>query len=252
MKIKPISLSSLKVVELLSFLKHLASILEIYPELSPVLKGLVDQLKKRIVEMSMYESDVTFEQETKQVSSLSKRRTESLKAFNNYIETYIYSEDSSLRGAATLVRAPLKENWNELMYKGQKSQTGSILKIDELYKGNKRYVDALAAIKAKEFWDRVIQYDSSYESSYKKRNELITSQKNVTASYIVARNAIAECRKLLQFIQTSYDVENKPEWGEIVGKINVEIDDVMAMLRTRKTLAKKAKESQKDDEKPKI
>ena len=61
---------------------------------------------------------------------------------------------------------------------------------------------------------------------------------------VVARR---QCADILEMLNALNLVDPRPEYDELVARVNLEIDTVMQQVRTRKTLAAKAKKKAEGD-----
>lgn len=241
MKLKSIRLTSLRVVELLSFFRQIVPVLLLYPTLNAKLKRMAEGLSKTQGALSAAQNQGSFEGETNAIKVALKKRSESLKLFLKFVDAFTHSDNPTVQEQANLVVAAVKKELPALTRSGQKAQTGSIVGLNELFTTNSRYADALVALNAKPFWAKVMDDDESYTGTYSNRTELKAAEADAESASTIAKTACAECRTVLDLLEDLYNVEEKPEYLDMINKINVEIDAVMAIVHTRETLAEKAK-----------
>jgi hypothetical protein len=241
MKLKSIRLTSLRVVELLSFLKQIVPVLLLHPTLNAKLKRMADSLSKTQATLSVAQNQGSFEGETKAVKQAAKKLTESVKLFVKFVDAFTHSDNATVKEQANLIITAVKKEMPTLTRSGQKAQIGSIVGLNDLFTNNSRYAEALVALNAKSFWEKVMVDDEDYNGTYSNRTDVKASEADAESASTIAKAACTECRAVLDLLDDLYNVEEKPEYLEMITKINLEIDAVMATLHTRETLAKKAK-----------
>jgi hypothetical protein len=241
MKIKSIHLSSLRVVEMLAFLKHIVPILKLHSALNAKLKGKVDGLSQTTEMLSKAQIQGSFEGETGALKQATSKLTESLKLFYKFVDAFSHSDNPTTKEQATLVLTAVKKEIPNLMKRGQKAKVGSVEGLNQLFTTNSRYGESLVALSAKPLWAKVMADYESYDGIYSNRNDIQASEEGGESAYKISKAAHVECKAVLDFLEDLYCVEEKPEYLEMITKINLEIDAVMAIVHTRKTLAEKAK-----------
>ena len=82
---------------------------------------------------------------------------------------------------------------------------------------------------------------------YSNRTAVKASEEDAESAYEISKTVRPQVKALLEFLDDLYSVEEKPEYADMIGKINVEIDAVMAVIHTRETLAEKAKKEKEQN-----
>lgn len=246
MKIKSIYLKNLRVVELLTFLKHIYPVLILYPAASAKLKRLVEELAKTMVELSASQNRGSFEGETQSIKQANKNRTESLKLFCKYVDAFSHSDNPTVKEQAILLLTAIKKEKSNLSGSSQKGQTGGVDGLNTLFTTNSRYSDALLALSAKPFWDKVMVEDGNYDGKYSNRTEVMASEEGTDSASEVSKRVRVACTAVFELVEDLYNVEEKPEYLDMITKINIEIDATMATIHARETLAAKAKEEEQN------
>ena len=244
-KFRSIRLISLHVGEVYSFLLIVHQTLKATPNLNAKLQRLCDELGVVLVELKKAMNKGDFKNESSAVKSADKMRDNRIVAFNLLIESASYSDNPTIKGLADLILNALNDAGKRIAALSLKEETSAIHALNELFTTNPRYVDALAGLKANESWTSVWNAQLNFESVYGYRNGKMVEEKQDAAAYEVAKKARTLCSTIFELVEDLNNVEEKPEYLAIIDKINPEIDKTMAVVRTRETLAAKAKEEAK-------
>lgn len=251
MRIKTIRLYNLRVVEQLAFLKHILPILMQHHANNAKLKRLVEGLSKSTMELSVAQNRGSFKGETESVKQANKSRTECLKVFSKFVDAFSHSDNPSIKEAATLILAAIKKERANFTSSKQNGQTGSIDGLNSLFTTNIRYADALAALGGKPLWDKVMLADESYDGKYSNRTELKASAEGEESATEITKKTYTECKDIFEMVESLYNVEEKAEYLDVINKINVEIDAIMAIVHKRESNAEKESEEKQEEQKRK-
>ncbi len=247
MKTKSIHLSNLRVVELLTFLERILPVLNQNAALNAKLKQKVDELVRATQELAAAQSQGSFENETKAVKQAAKRLNESIKLFVKFVDAFTHSDSAATKEQATLILSAVRREMPTLTGGVQKAQPGVVDGLNQLFTTNSRYADSLVALGAKPFWTKVMDEKSSFEGVYSNRTAVKASEEDAESAYEISKTVRPQVKTLLEFLDDLYSVEEKLEYADMIGKINVEIDAVMAVIHTRETLAEKAKKEKEQN-----
>jgi len=240
-----IRLHSLHVGEVYSFLLIVHETLKATPNLNAKLQRLCDELGVVLAELKKAMSTGDFKNESSAVKSADKKRDNRIIAFRLLIESASYSDNPTTEELANLILNALNEAGRNIAGLSLKEETAAIHSLNELFTTNSRYVDALEGLKAKDSWAGAWNAQQDFEAVYGYRNGIMVEEKLDAAAYEVAKKARTLCSTILELVEDLNNVEEKPEYLAIIEKVNVEIDKTMAIVRTRETLAAKAREEEK-------
>lgn len=251
MRIKTIRLYNLRVVEQLAFLKHILPILMQHHANNAKLKRLVEGLSKSTVELSIAQNRGSFKGETESVKQANKSRTESLKMFCKFVEAFSHSDNPTIKESATLLLAAIKKERANFTSSNQNGQTGSIDGLNSLFTTNPRYTDALSALGGKPFWDKVMLADENYNGRYSNRTELKAGAEADESATEITKKTYTQCKDIFEMVESLYNVEEKAEYLDVINKINVEIEAIMAIVHKRESNAEKESEENQEEKKKK-
>lgn len=244
-RIHTLSFQSLRIGELFAFLQLVLPILKLYPALSAKLVRLVEELAKTMVALEATASRASYESQTKAIKAADTKRDRSLSRFNQYIESFLFSDDPAEEEHACLIKKSLKDAGN-INNQSLKEETSTIHGLNTLFTTNVRYVQALAALNATELWGKVWDDELVFEQTFGYRSGIMVEEKVDAAAYEVAKIARQQCSAIFELIEDSFNVEEKPEYLAMMEKINLEVDKTMAAVRPRVTLAAKQTEEKKN------
>lgn len=237
-RIHTLSFQSLRIGELFAFLQLVLPILKLYPALSAKLVRLVEELAKTMVALEATASRASYESQTKAIKAADTKRDRSLSRFNQYIESFLFSDDPAEEEHARLIKKALRDAGN-INNQSLKQETTTIHGLNVLFTTNSRYVEALTALNATELWGKAWADELAFEETFGYRSGVMIEEKAEAAAYEVAKKARQQCSTIFELIEDSYNVEEKPEYLAMMEKINLEVDRTMAIVRTRATLAAK-------------
>lgn len=243
-KIKTLNFQDLRIGELFAFLTLVLPALKACPAAGAKLKRLLDELAKTMVTLEAITNRGSFEEQTKSVKSSDAKRDKSLSRFQHFVEYFKMSDDGKEAEAANLILKALKDAGN-FFHMGLKDETTALHGLNVLFTTNSRYVDALTLLKATAEWAKVWANQQEFEAAYGHRSDIMADEKTESSAYDISKKAKSQCSDIFELIEDVYNVEEKPEYLDIMNKINLEIDKTMAVVRTRETLAAKAKEEAK-------
>jgi hypothetical protein len=205
---------------------------------------MLEELAQTMVVLEAATNSGSFEEQTKLVKSSDAKRDKSLSRFLHFVEYFKMSDDEKEVGAANLILKALKDAGN-IYQMGLKDETTAIHGLNVLFTTNSRYVDALALLKATAEWGKVWANQQEFEAAYGYRNNVMADEKLEASAYEISKTAKSQCSAIMELVEDLYNVEEKPEYLAIIDKVNLEIEKTMAVVRTRETLAAKAKEEAK-------
>lgn len=243
-KFKTLKLDHLRIGELFAFLTLVLPIINACTTSGAKLKRLLEELAKTMVALEAATNQGSFVDQTQKVKGADQDRDRGLSRFNHHVAYFAMSDDEKEVEAANLILQALKDAGN-ILRMGLKDETTAIHGLNVLFTTNSRYVAALALLKGTAEWGKVWAYQLKFEEVYGYRNGVMVEEKSEAAAYEVAKTARQQCSAIFELVESLYNVEEKPEYLAIMEKINLEIDRTMAVVRTRETLAAKAKEEAK-------
>jgi hypothetical protein len=240
-KFSSLSLHYLRVGELFTFLHQVLPFFKAYDAAGAKHQRLVGELSDTIAAMKSAIISGSLKTQTKTVNRGDTRRDKSLSRFQHYVQYFQLGDDDIEANAANLLLKAIKDA-GDIYHMGVKGKTSAIHGINELFSSNSRYVEALALLKATAEWGKVWATQQTFEAAYGNRSQLVVEEKVDAAAYKLAKKARRQCSALFQLVESLYSVEEKKEYLEIIAKVNLEIEQTMAVVRTRRTLAAKKKE----------
>lgn len=243
-KINNLSFQRLRVGELSAFITLILPIINACPTIGDKLKRLLQELAQTMVALEASTNPASFEPQTKAVKAADKNRDRSLSRFVHLVEYFQLSDVAAEAEAANLILKAIKDS-GDIFHMGLKAETSALHGLNALFTTNPRYVAALTLLKATAEWGKVWALQQEFETTYGYRNGVMVEEKPDAAAYEVAKTASKQCSSILELVEDLYNVEEKPEYLAIMEKVNVEIDKTMAIVRTRETLAAKAREEEK-------
>lgn len=243
MKTNSIHLAALQVGEVFSFIKLVIAIFSPIPTLNAKLKELVAGLTKTMADMEGVMSSPTYLFETKNKKAKDAKRDCEYLFFKSFIDTFTHSSNPTITEAANLIYKTLKDAGNVQSLKLDK-ETSALYGLNNLFTTNERYIAALQTLNAKPMWDAVMAAQAEFEKEYISLSEMKVKESEQVAAYELAKVARTQCTGIMEMLDALNLVDPKPEYDELIAKINHEIDVVMQQLRTRQTNAAKAKEEQ--------
>ena len=251
MKFAKIYFCNIRVKELSDFLHVIFPILNALGVQNAKLKGLLVGLSLAITELDGAIPKVSLKGETRGVKECDDHRDGEYLTFRTFIEAFTHSRNLTIREQAMLIYDTLKSNgYYTLNSLPLKEESTAIRTLDGLFKVG-RLADALTALNGKTLWQNVVVAQDEFEGAKANRSELEVTEDAGDAAYQVGKRAKAKCTEVFDLVEALYMVEDKAEYAEAITKVNLEIDALMALMRTRATLAAKAKEEQKKaDNKP--
>ena len=251
MKFAKIYFCNIRVKELSDFLRVVFPILNTLGVLNAKLKELLVGLSLVMAELDGAIPKVSLKGETRGVNECDDHRDGEFLTFRTFIEAFTHSRNPTVREQAMLIYDTLKSNgYYTLNSLPLKEESTAIRTLDELFKVG-RLADALTALSGRPLWQNVVVAQDEFEGAKANRNELEVAEDAGDAAFLVAKRAKAKCAEVFEMVEALYMVEGKAEYAEAMAKVNLEIDALMALMRTRATLAAKAKEEKKkEDNKP--
>jgi len=246
MKFTKIYFCNIRVKELSDFLRVIFPILNALGVQNAKLKGLLVGLSLAMAELDGAIPKVSLKGETRSVHERDDHRDGEYLTFRTFIEAFTHSRNATIREQAMLIYDTLKSNsFYTLNSLPLKEESTAIRTLDGLFKEG-RLADALTALNGKPLWQNVVDAEEEFEGVKANRSELEVTEDAGDAAFQVAKRAKAKCTEVFDLVEALYLVEGKAEYAEAMAKVNLEIDALMALMRTRATLsAKKAKEANK-------
>ena len=248
MKTNSVYLTKMQVGEVFNFIKLIIFILSPVPNLNARLKELVTGLAKTMADMEGVMSSPTYIAETKNKKAKDAKRDSEYLCFKTFIEAFIHSSNPTTYEAANLIFKALRDAGNVQSMKLDK-ETSALYGLNDLFTTNERYIAALQALSAKPMWDAVMAAQAEFEEVYHLLSNVKVKESEDVAAYELAKVARRQCADILEMLDALNLVDPKPEYDELIAKINHEIDVVMQQLHARQTLAAKAKKEQSEPKK---
>ena len=245
MKTKSIHFAALQVGEVFSFILQVVAIFRSSDSLNARLHERVEGLSKTIVEMEGVISRASFAVEGKKRKATDSKRDSEYLCFKTFIEAFIHSSNPTTYEAANLIFKALRDAGNVQSMKLDK-ETSALYGLNDLFTTNERYIAALQALSAKPMWDAVMAAQAEFEEVYHLLSNVKVKESEDVAAYELAKVARRQCADILEMLDALNLVDPKPEYDELIAKINHEIDVVMQQLHARQTLAAKAKKEQSE------
>jgi hypothetical protein len=235
----------MQVGEVFSFIKLVIAIFSPIPTLNAKLKDLVAGLSKTMADMEGVMSSPTYLIETKNKKAKDAKRDGEYLFFKSFNEAFTHSSDPTINAAANLIYKALKDAGNVQSMKLDK-ETSALYALNSLFTTNERYIEAMQTLNAKPMWDAVMTAQAEFEKEYSLLSEMKVKESEQVAAYELAKVARTQCTGVLEMLDALNLVDPKPEYDELIAKINHEIDTVMQQIRKRQTLAAKAKKGQSE------
>ena len=247
MKFKTIYTNSIRVKELSNFLHVVFPILNALGILNVKLKELLVGLSVAMVELDKAIPKVSLKGETRGVNEKDDYRDGEFLTFRTFIEAFTHSRNPTVREQALLIYDTLKANgYYTLNGLPLNEESTAIRTLDELFREG-RLAEALVALNGKPLWQNVVVAQDEFEGVKANRSELKVTEDAGEAATLVAKRARAKCTQVFELVEALYLVEGKAEYADAITRVNLEIDAAMALVRTRATLAEKAKDEQKKE-----
>lgn len=245
MKFTSIHFSNIRIKELSDFLHVVYPILNALGVQNAKLKGLLVGLSLAITELDGAIPKISLKGETRSVNEYDDHRDGEFLTFRTFIEAFTHSRNLTLREQALLIYDTLKSNgYYTLNSLPLKEESTAIRTLDGLFKVG-RLADALAVLNGMPLWQNVVVAQEEFEGEKTNRSELEVVENAGDAASLVAKRAKAKCAEVFELVEALYLVEDKVEYADAMARVNLEIDALMALMRTRATLAAKAKEEKK-------
>lgn len=246
MKTKSIHFAALQVGEVFSFILQVVAIFRSSDSLNARLHERVEGLSKTIVEMEGVISRASFAVEGKKRKATDSKRDSEYLCFKSFIEAFIHSTNPAINEAANLIFATLKEAGSVQRLKLDK-ETSTIYGLNSLFSTNERYIAALKTLNGRSQWDVVMAAQLEFEEESKMLGAVKVKEAEPLSAYKLSVVARRQCADILEMLNALNLVDPRPEYDELVARVNLEIDTVMQQVRTRKTLAAKAKKKAEGD-----
>lgn len=240
-KFSTLSFQSLKISELFAFLSLVLPILKSYQTLNAKLKRFLEELAITMVELETAMKQSSFEEESKAILAADENRMKAIKRFRLRLESFLYSDIGIEEQAAKLIQNALREG-GRITSMSMKDRSSAIHALNELFTQSPRYINALSLMEIASEWSTVWAKHEAFITEWTNRSSLMAEEKVVAPAYDVAKRARQQCDTILEYIEDLYNIEEKPEYAELMVKVNVEIDKTMSIVRMRETLAAKARE----------
>lgn len=237
-------LSGIRVNELADFLHVIYPFLDTLGPLNPKLKLELVGLSAIMVELDAALPKTTFKGETRNVNDIDDHRDGEYLTFRTFIEAFTHSRNATTREQALLIQDTLKANCYTLNSLPLKEESSTIRTLNGLFSTG-RHAAALASLSAQPLWQNVMAAQEEFDAATGTRNKLEVAEDAGEAAYVVAKRAKVQCTEVFELVEALYKVEEKAEYADAIGKVNHEADAVVALIRTRETLAKKKKEEAK-------
>ena len=245
MKFTSIHFSNIRVKELSDFLHVIFPILNALGVHNAKLKGMLVGLSLAMTELDGAIPKISLKGETRSVRENDDHRDGEFLTFRTFIEAFTHSRNLTIREQAMLIYDTLKSNgYYTLNSLPLKEESTAIRTLDELFKVG-RLADALTALNGKTLWQNVVVAQEEFDGAKTNRSELEVAEDAGDAAFLVAKRAKAKCAEVFEMVEALYMVEDKAEYADAMTKVNLEIEALMALMRTRATLAAKAKEAKK-------
>ncbi|WP_320053696.1 DUF6261 family protein [uncultured Acetobacteroides sp.] len=244
MKTNSVYLTKMQVGEVFNFIKLMLALFSPIPNLNARLKELVTGLSKTMADMEGVMSSPTYIIETKNKKAKDTKRDSEYLCFLTFTEAFTHSSNPAINEAANLIHKALKDAGNVQSMKLDK-ETSALYGLNNLFTTNERYIAALQTLNAKLMWDAVMAAQAEFEKEYSLVSDMKVKESEQVAAYELAKVARKQSAGILEMLDALSLVDPKPEYDELITKINHEIDLVMQQLRTRQTLAAKAKKEPK-------
>lgn len=246
MKTKSIHFAALQVGEAFSFTRQVAAIFRSSATLNARLKELVEGLAKTIIELEGVMSRAAYTVEIKNKKAKDTKRDSEYLCFKSLAEAFIHSTNPAVNEAANLVYKSLKDAGSVQRLKLDK-ESSALYGLNSLFTTNERYIAALKTLSATSQWEVVMAAQAEFEEDNRLLSEVMVKEAEPVSAYTLSKVASRQCSDILEMLNALNLVDPRPEYDELVAKVNLEIDTVMQQVRARKTLAAKAKKKQGED-----
>lgn len=248
MKFNKVYSNSIRVKELSDFLHVIFPILNALGVQNAKLKGLLVGLSLAITELDGAIPKISHKGETRSINEYDDHRNDEFLTFRTFIEAFTHSRNVTIREQAMLIHDTLKSNgYYTLNSLPLKEESTAIRTLDALFKVG-RLADALTALSGKPLWQNVVDAQEEFDGARSNRSELEVAEDVGDAASQVAKRAKTKCAEVFELVEALYLVEGKAEYADAMVKVNLETDALVAQMRTRATLAAKAKEEKKKNE----
>lgn len=245
MKFKTISLNNLKIVELVAFTKPSVAILNRHDCGNAKLTTKINEQNALFEELLQVMCKPNPKEETKALRLADKKRKIALRAFKHYVKAQLLDGNEQTAIHANRIFLFLKKIGPQIASMGLLKETGTIEMLHQHFTNNPRYVKSVAAIGAKELWNRVYDAQMLFESRYSQRQLLKLEYQKTESASKVADRVRQKWADIFGFIQSAYAVEERPEYLNVISCLNEEIESTMKELRTRTTQAAKTRGKKK-------
>lgn len=235
----------IRVNELADFLHVAYPFLNTLGPLNPKLKLALVGLSAVMDELDAALPKITYKGETRNVNDIDAHRDSEFLTFRTFIEAFTHSSNPATREQALLIHDTLKANGYTLNNLPMKEESSTIRTLNELFSAG-RHAEALVALGASPLWQKVMEAQEEFDAATTNRSELEVAENAGEAAYVVAKRAKVICAEVFELVEALYKVEEKAEYADAISKVNHEADAVVALIRTRETLAKKKKEEAKN------
>jgi hypothetical protein len=239
---------NIRVNELSDFLHVVYPFLDTLGPLNPKLKLALVGLSDVTKELDAALPKITFKGETRSVNDVDDHRDSEYLTFRTFIEAFTHSRNATTREQALLIHDTLKANCYTLNSLPLKEESSTIRTLNGLFSTG-RHAEALAGLSAQPLWQNVMAAQEEFDAATDTRSKLAVAEDAGEAAYVVAKRAKMQCTEVFELVEALYKIEEKAEYADAISKVNHEADAVIALIRTRETLAKKKKEEAKKGQK---
>lgn len=247
MKTNSIHFAALQIGEAFSFTRQVAAIFRSSANLNARLKEQVEGLDKTIIELEGVMSRAAYIVEIKNKKAKDTKRDSEYLCFKSLTEAFVHSTNPAVNEAANLVYKALKDAGSVQRLKLDK-ESSALYGLNSLFTTNERYITALKTLSATSQWEVVMAAQAEFEVDNRLLSDIKVKEAEPVSAYKLSKVACKQCSDILEMLNALNLVDPRPEYDELVAKVNLEIDTVMQQVRARRTLAAKAKKKQGEDE----
>ncbi|WP_320051908.1 DUF6261 family protein [uncultured Acetobacteroides sp.] len=241
-------LNNIRVNELSDFLHVIYPFLDTLGPLNPKLKLALVGLSDVSKELDAALPKTNLKGETRSVNEIDDYRDGEYLTFRTFIEAFTHSRNATTREQALLIHDTLKANGYTLNSLPLKEESTTIRTLNGLFSTG-RHAEAMAGLSAQPLWQNVMVAQEEFDTAAGIRSKLAVAEDAGEAAHVVAKRAKTQCTEVFELIEALYKIEGKAEYADAIGKVNHEADAVIALIRTRETLAKKKKEEEEKKKK---
>lgn len=155
-------------------------------------------------------------------------------SFKGYVKSFARNPKPELNEPGRCVMRTIEEQGWAVESMTLEAESTAISKINDLFTSRQELKDAFVKMNLKPFWDDVMGAESKFLVMQGTRTSAYAA-KGIESPVEVGRLTRLQCTKLTSRINSFAEVSKKPEYNQIILKINPIVEEKVKQLEARTT-----------------